>query len=405
MNWPYLGRITVVVAFTAAALWTVGAATLSNQLAQRTPELVAAWAGSAEARGRAAFAIVQRGQSPAELAAARELATAALRREPLNVAAVRTLAVVAALRRDDQRARRLLAYAESLSRRDLPTQLMLIEDSVRRNDIPETLRHYDRALTTSSRTADFLLPILVRATAEPAIAANLAAMVASRPPWWPAFLDRMSAESTAPASLAIIADRLRLDVSDPTERQLLSNAMARLVALGDHQRALALYSRAYPDGGANLLLRDGGFEAQLDVPPFGWLFTDEPGLSGVRAPVSNGGSGNALFLTAAGGSAGIAARQLLVLAPGRYRLTLLAGGVGGDSVARPSVVVACASAGETMLNEMRLPDAPAEGRPVSDDFLVPQNCPAQYLSVRMAAPLDQERQTATWVDQFVLTRQ
>ncbi|MBM3929379.1 MAG: hypothetical protein FJ335_13135, partial [Sphingomonadales bacterium] len=71
------------------------------------------------------------------------LAKRALQQDPTAVAAVATLGVNADIRGDKAAARRYFAYAQKLSRRDLRTQLFMIEDAVQRGDIPEALRQYD----------------------------------------------------------------------------------------------------------------------------------------------------------------------------------------------------------------------------------------------------------------------
>ncbi|MFV3517295.1 hypothetical protein ACNJD8_22045, partial [Mycobacterium tuberculosis] len=74
------------------------------------------------------------------------IARQALVQDPTAVAAVATLGINAQLRGDTGPARRIFAYANQLSRRDLRTQLWAIEDAVSRNDIPGVLNNYDIAL-------------------------------------------------------------------------------------------------------------------------------------------------------------------------------------------------------------------------------------------------------------------
>src|SRR3546814_17422634 len=64
---------------------------------------------------------------------------------------------------------RLLAYSQTLSRRDLRTQLMAIELAVARDDIPSALRHYDIALRTKKNAPDLLFPVLTSALTNPTI--------------------------------------------------------------------------------------------------------------------------------------------------------------------------------------------------------------------------------------------
>ena len=70
------------------------------------------------------------------------LARASLRQEPLSPVALRNLALVSS-----DRVRPLLQMAAQVSRRDLRTQLGLIEIAVQQGDIALTLEHYDAALS------------------------------------------------------------------------------------------------------------------------------------------------------------------------------------------------------------------------------------------------------------------
>ncbi|MEG3179028.1 hypothetical protein U1872_22705, partial [Sphingomonas sp. RB3P16] len=54
---------------------------------------------------------------------ARDIATQALMREPINVVAARVVGLTAGLEGNEKQSRRLLNYAEMLSRRDIPTQI------------------------------------------------------------------------------------------------------------------------------------------------------------------------------------------------------------------------------------------------------------------------------------------
>jgi len=72
--------------------------------------------------------------------AAEELARQSLRRSPVSAAGATMLATARDLAGDTSTARRLMDYSESVSRRDLPTQLWFVEDAVRRNDIPLALQ-------------------------------------------------------------------------------------------------------------------------------------------------------------------------------------------------------------------------------------------------------------------------
>lgn len=332
------------------------------------------------------------------------LARAVLAREPANVAATRNAGFAIALRGDNRAAERLFRYAESLSRRDVVTQIWLIEAAVRRNNIREALTHYDRALRTSLNTRATLFPILLAASRDPAIAAPLRDVLARRPHWWREFAFVVAQHGQVAATLASIIGGLSLDPSVEGDRLVLINAIGRLITLGDYDQAYALYRRVRPPPTASHgLIRDGDFTAEYPLPPFEWTFVDEPGLSAVRQPVSEGQSEIALFLIAAEGRSGEVARQFLLLPPGRYRLSARIGDIQGDSLGRPAISLLCATSTQARLTTIRLPNARPSGRPfISDPIMVPSQCRAQWLTIETGNSLARQHGTP-WIDGLAMT--
>lgn len=372
---------------------------------QRNPRLALNWwPYSATARAAAASAMLQERPGRQGIAAARALALAALRREPVNAIASRTAGFTAMLSGDAQEARRFFEYSESLSRRDLPTQLWLIEDKVQRNDINGALRHYDRALRVSSEARSLLIPILVQASADRAIALPLSELLKARPLWWSAFVDALITEGRSPAALAFIVHRLRLRPDDAGERERLAHALSTLAGRGAIGEAYAIYRDARPEPERSALLRNGGFESGDSLGPFDWWLVDESGLAAVRER-RDGSSGDfALSLVAGNGRGGEVARQLLVLRPGRYRLTMRAGDIVGDPLARPIVQFACARGQQTSLAQIRLPTATSGGSRIAETITVPSSgCEAQLLTISTGSLLEQPPVTP-WVDGLALTR-
>ena len=86
-----------------------------------------------------AAALITPAITPAERTQAGALSRAALRLDPTAVSAAATLGVVTLAQNNTTAARRLLAYAQMLSRRNVQTQLWSIEDAVGRGDVPVDL--------------------------------------------------------------------------------------------------------------------------------------------------------------------------------------------------------------------------------------------------------------------------
>lgn len=397
-RWARAGAILVGAAIIA---WVAQASTISTVLGARRLETTLAWwpTGAEGLAAAAANQLSATPRTPAGMAQAESFAMRALRRDPTSVIAARTLGLSLVDRRDRAGGDALLSYAESLSRRDLPTQLFFIEASVQRNDIAGALLHYDRALRTSPRARDILLPILVQAATDATISGPLAELLSQRPPWWPFFMDRLVADGTSPEALAHMILALRLDPADPDERADLDHALNRLVGLGAFPTAGSLYLRFGPPRLApGEFVRNGGFESNAGFGPFDWALTDQPDLAGVKR-AGDGGTGRfSLALISSNGRSGDAARQLLLIPPGHFRLALRAGGVAGDPIARPNIRILCANDAHDVLLEFRVPPMPRQGGNLSTAFTVPAaQCPAQWLALQAGAGLDTQPETP-WID-------
>lgn len=404
-------RAILILAAAGLALWVSLATTVAAVLRQASPETALAWWGAnAEAHSLMAAQILQgppsAGPRPAQLDRARAEAELALRREPVNVGASRTLALIAGLSGDQRKADRLLAYAEALSRRDLATEIMLIERKVQANDIPGALEHYDRALRTSPESRDLLLPILVGASADPAIARPIARLLARRPTWRVSFAELLTTQSQAPRTMAYLMLGLHLDPQDEREHAALELGLRRLGEAGDYQDAWNVYAQARARAaGARGGIRNGDFEADtFGLTPFDWSFVDEPELAAIRQAGDEAQLGFVLSLVSENGRNGEVARQMLLLAPGAYRLSALVGNVTGDALSRPLLSLSCATGGRAALGQLEFPVAAPTGVPLEGHIQVPASgCAAQWLTISLRSGLG-GAPTTPWIDSIALSR-
>jgi hypothetical protein len=327
-----------------------------------------------------------------------------LARQPVNPAAARLLGVTAAQAGDDARAVRLVTYSEAMSRRDSLTQLWLIQSAVTHGDVAGSLVHYDRALRTNNSTRDLLFPILAHAADEPAIWRSLLPILAARPLWERPFLQHYVPGAGSPAALDGIARALGLDRPGSPDPWTLQEIEKRLVDLGAYAPAAALYNRAHGlPAGNRTPLRNGDFEQPGNWDPFDWNLIEEEGLAALRQPSPVPGGGTALFPTATNGRGGDVAVQLLMLAPGRYAITATVGGVRGDPLSYPQLVVRCAADKREFLHQA-FPPAPDGGRRWGTSVTIPADCPAQRIVLRAASALD-ATDAAPWIDTVAIRRE
>lgn len=311
------------------------------------------------------------------------------------------MGIVSAMNSNQLRAERLIRYSEAMSRRDLGTQLWLIENNVGREDIPAALLHYDRALRANDDARPILFPILSQAADDPAISPPLASFLARRPQWWRPFLNHYVPNATSPDALHSFAKALNLDRAPSPDPSMLQAIEKRLVDLFAYAPAAALYNRAHGlPADDRAPLRNGNFEQPGNWDPFDWNLIDEQDLAALRQPSPIQTDGNALFLSATNGRGGDLAVQLIMLPPGTYAIHARVGGVHGDPLAFPRLVIRCAKSGREILN-LSFPQAPDNGRSWHTTVTIPADCEAQRIVLRASSTLD-ANPALPWIDNIAI---
>lgn len=411
-------RAFVGLLVAAALLWLVIPVTVAGVMRYRQPAAALGVAGAfgapADARAAAADAKLQLGdplqpgrlrelRAPGRLDGIRARAAAALLRDPTTVEAATALGLTYALAGDMARAERAFLYLDRLSRRDIPAQLWLIERAVQRNDIPGALRHYDTVLRVSPQMHAQLFPILIQAIRVPEIAVALNRLLRTqRPVWGGEFMKALLRGSGDGRSLYLVTRGL-LDPADPLGREQLTSLLRALSNARAYDLAWRAYVEAWPARGRGAaLLWNGDFSSDPGAAPFDWGFADDAALAPERRVRT--GDDFALFLPAGVSADADAARQLVRLAPGSYRLTGLAGGVPDDRETRPLVAIACAAENGATLAQQDLPVAGDAGAGFAIPFTVPAGCAHQWVSIRVRGNLDRQLRGAPWVDRLVLVR-
>lgn len=314
-------------------------------------------------------------------AAADRLARRALRQDPTAVTAAATLGLDAQVRGDTAAARRLFAYAEALSRRDLPTQLWAIEDAVARDDIPGVLRHYDIALRTSSKAAALLFPVLGSAIAEPPVRVALVATLAQRPRWSDLFIEHVAANGADPLATAQLFRGLRragVPIAGVSQSLLVNTLAAR----GALDAAWSYYAAIRP-GADRRRSRDPGFTADIAVPTvFDWVPANADGLS---AAIQRVGDGGLVDIAAPATVGGVLLRQTQMLPAGTYRLSGRSAGIEQAADAQPYWALTCADGRE--LGRVVMGNSAVAGGAFAGALTVPAGCPVQVLAL-VARPSD-----------------
>lgn len=312
--------------------------------------------------------------TPADRVRADAVARDALNRDPTAVDAVGTLGLDAQIRGDQPAARRLFAYAQRLSRRDLRTHLWAVEDAVARGDVTGALKSYDVALRTSRVAPELMFPVLAAAIAEPSVRAGLVRTLAGRTPWSGSFTDYVAGNGPDPrATVALFGDLRRANV--PVSAEAQAALIGSLVTRGMIRDAWAYYGAIHP-GAVRTASRDPHFRGN-GVSPFDWVPVDDPAMS---ASIQRSGEGGVFDFAAPPSVGGPLLNQIQVLPAGEYVIEGRGAGIDQPEGSRPYWVLTCLS-DKRELGRVVLPNSAQANGMFTGRFSVPAGCAVQYLSL------------------------
>lgn len=320
------------------------------------------------------------------------LAKQALRQDATAVAASATLGVNAEVRGDKAAARRYFAYTQKLSRRDLRTQLFMIEDAVQRGDVPGALHQYDVTLRVFPTLGEVLYPVLASASSDSDIRHELVKTLADKPAWSESFVNFVAGKGPDPKSSAVLFLDMRragIVVSDAAN----ASAVNALITAGQMDWAWS-YFATIRRGADRRRSRDHRFSlnpetaSQLD-----WTLVNDG--SGPTTSIEGG-----VFSFAAPASVGgPMLQQLQLLSPGTYRLSGHSSGIEQVSGALPYWTLRCHDGRE--LGRVEVPNSNVASGRFSGTFSVPARCPVQTLML-MARSSDAVAGLSGQIDQVAL---
>lgn len=388
------GALAGVTALVVAGMASVHAAGMVFQL--RAPSLAlqldednpVALVRDAQMR-IAAGGTAEAGQGDAVLAAARR----SVAQLPLNADAFQLYGLIQLANADPSAMSRQVAMADRLSRRDLGSQLFLIEDAVRRNDVAAALRHYDTAMRVQESSRAILFPILTEALSEPAIRQRFLPYMTSSNPWLEPFLRFAIGNASEPESIAALAIEAggfpEGDRFATRDRELL----AVLIGNGDYGMALRLF-RSVANVDSGVLTQAGFTEAATDpaVAPFTWQPITVAGID----PIFLAGNGDTLDLEARldSGYDGWVVRKLFTLAPGAYTFQSALGSRGAQPNDTARWQIRCVDGGgeaELLVASTRL----GEESTVGGRFTVPADCTMQQVLLSATTQVSAQDVTLT----------
>ena len=349
-------------------------------LAGQSPELALKFGlANADALSAVAEAREADAHRPGHDAEASRYAEDALRAAPLDVRALRVLALEAEKAGGATRARMLMVIADRWSRRDTASQLWLFQQAMMEGDWPNASLHADALLRRHWRLANVLFPAMASALRDPAAVAPFVARLNEVPDWRHPFLSALSWHAPDPAVPARLFLALAASPIPPTDEDS-SNLVSRYVAQGDYAEARALWLRLLPHAAVKTpgpLLYNGDFRPLPGAAPFNWRLIQTEGATAEVLPAADGAP--ALHVLGPAAKDAAAADQLITLPPGAWRLTgrvLIEPGLTGDLFAWR---ISCVAQLAIPIAEARQVGGQGGWRVFAADFQVAPGCQAQWL--------------------------
>lgn len=308
------------------------------------------------------------------------ISRSALRHDPTTVSAATALGIANLARGNTADARRLLTYAQMLSRRNIPTQLWSIEDAVGRGDIQGALRWYDITLRTHPNLSEVLYPVLARASRDAAIRAALVRTLAGKPPWLASYLGFAGAQKDDAQNTAALFAGLRArGVLIPSDAQ--TSVIGVLLDAGNVDEAWRYYAAIRP-GASRTRARDPRFAALLDTPSaFDWITLSDNSLT---ASIQRSRDGGVFEFAAPASIGGPVLQQVQLLPVGTYRLSGHSEGIVQEARALPYWTLTCRTDGRE-LGRVAMPNSAQAGGAFWGTLTVPANCPIQVLTLFVQA--------------------
>ncbi|MDY0968982.1 MULTISPECIES: hypothetical protein [unclassified Sphingomonas] len=319
------------------------------------------------------------------------VARQALHQNPLSVTALVTLAVNADIRGDKINARRLFTSVQRLSRRNLITQLWMIEDAVGRGSVLQALHQYDVTLRVFPNMNTLLYPVLASAINDPVVRTGLIKILVGKPLWSESFITFIAASGPDPrVTAALFVELRRAGVTVP--ETAWANAVNALVAAKQFDAAWAYYSDLR-SGADRRRSRDPRFAVNADTASqLDWVIANTGGLT-------TSIQGGIFDFSVPASVGGPLLQQYQLLPPGTYRLVGHSTGIDVAVGERPYWALSCSSGRE--LGRVEMPNSAVANGVFTGMFTVPADCPMQVLLLN-ARPLDSVSGLAGQIDRAEL---
>lgn len=266
--------------------------------------------------------------------------------DPLDVPALRTIALGNVLQDDGESARQMMRLAAQLSKRDAISDLWLAQDYGRTDDVPEMVASFDNALRTNVRAREYAMKPLVDALGQENSHLPVGRLLAKNPEWERAFWAEFVRNSSALQNSALFfrVNSFTIEKVPSVVRPQLYNNLKHSGQF-DELYALAETDPRARSAAENLMA--GRFDLADEGSPLSWVMQS----TGNYAAYIQESSGQ-LQIDARSGSFGTAAERTIRLNR-ESRLTLRMADAVPDN-AGVQLAVICAGARAQTIAQIRL---------------------------------------------------
>jgi len=342
-----------------------------------------------------------------DMVQARELARAELRVQPLDGRAWRVLAQSAAADNDSRQVDHLLERALHYSPRDLQTRAMAAERAIARGDPATAVGHLDALLRMEPPLMEAVFPALAQLGTDPVARPALITSLARWPVWRWDFIPYLLRQTPRVDALEPLMIGLREHGGlEPSESLAWLN---RYVADRHWDEAYRVWMRLLTAAQRRKLSMpiNGDFEDPVTGgSPFEWMVSRNGGVEAVIARSETDG-GHMLQLTFSGAPEPYGGVRQLVLLPsgGHFTLHWRSRLESLDTPRGLQWELSCAGTPDRVFLASPPERGTHEWLVQSQAFTVPAECPAQWLTLRVAARIASENQaigTAWWDDVAII---
>jgi hypothetical protein len=252
----------------------------------------------------------------------RKLAETALANDPLNARALRILGQLAIDSGDEARAYKLMHAAVQRSNLESFAISWLMLESYKGKDYAAAIYYADLLLRTRPDGINLVMPTLARMTQTKEASAELKKLIAGNPPWRSKFFNALPFNVTDARKPLDLLLSIRDTPTPPTSPDLRAY-LNRLIQHKFYELAFYTWLQFLPPAQLSRtgLLFNGSFELTLSKLPFDWVISAGAGASVETAMHPDQDGRRALKLQFDNGRVNFGGvRQMIVLAPGNYRL-------------------------------------------------------------------------------------